>query len=96
MQIFHQEFVRKPSQSSSSSSGGTLSVLSVEMRTLHSNSETVDRISRLLHSTIASPIILKQYTKHVGYWNHSVIFITFLLAQSDPIKRWALYIQTQQ
>ncbi len=71
-------------------------MLSVEMRTLHSNSEMIDRISRLLHSKIASPIILKQYTKHVGYWNHSVVVITFLLAQSDPFKRWVLYIQTQQ
>ena len=36
--------------------------------------------------------LLVPYDKNVGLLNHSVIVITFMLAQSDPIKRRTLYL----
>jgi hypothetical protein len=37
-------------------------------------------------------VIYKQYTKHIGLLNHSVIVIIFVSAQSDHIKRRTMYI----
>jgi hypothetical protein len=56
---------------------------------------TDNRISRLLLSEIAGPSIPWQYTKLVGYLNHSLIAITFMLSQSDSIKRRVLYLKAR-
>ncbi len=47
-------------------------------------------------SNIAGPIIPQQYTKYVGYLNHLVIVINFVFAQSDSIKRQALYFESHR
>ncbi len=45
---------------------------------------------------MAGPVIQKHDIKHVSDFNHSVIVITFMSAQSDPIKLWTLYIDEIQ
>ncbi len=51
----------------------------------------VNVISRLMWSHLKIPFTIAYYMKTTGYCYHSVIVITFGLAQSDHIKRLLLY-----